>query len=362
MSVMNVDISVMADFEFEPGRPPEQLSEEFPDETDSKVQALYEDYKRSEPWLWYSGEWNQVVTPLFRERRAVYRNVSRLPDGSTANGLRFIYLPERGVGVATLSVSEAAGRIDPWEAKTSRWTEFGYWRKVFHEFGLLNKKDDKVPSERIYVFLAVRVDTPDLSIYCRDQASAVASWFTTGRAQESSEWRHRLVDPENSISDRKYERLFIRWTDALAIYNLDMPDQDDYSLARCRAAQLFEYCILARRIFLTDREQIGTLSNAIRLATSLPVVSRNWNRANAVLSEFSRAELEMVIAPPVRSVEAGELVRAALERCGVPKLVEDTRRSYDLLDRRLQWARGQWLATLAVLVFLVNLIITIVTK
>jgi hypothetical protein len=164
----------------------------------------------------------------------------------------------------------------------------------------------------------------------------------------------------------------------LALYNLDtaakvarndirpgeaLPsDLDDYRLAHCRAAQLFEHCILARRIFRTDGERIGALSSTIRLATSFPLISRNWNRANAVLSAFSQAELEMVIAPPVRSVEAGELVDAALERCGVPVLVQDTHRSYDLLDRRLQWARGQWLATLAVCVFVVNLIVTIINE
>jgi hypothetical protein len=70
----------------------------------------------------------------------------------------------------------------------------------------------------------------------------------------------------------------------------------------------------------------------------------------------------MVVAPPVRSVEADELVDAALERCGVPALVEGTRRNYDLLDRRLQWARGQVLATLTVCVFLINLIVTILVK
>ena len=236
----------------------------------------------------------------------------------------------------------------------------------------------KWPSERIYVFLAVRVDAPDLSNYCHDQAPAVASWFTSGYERESPERKLSLVSPDNNISHRSYERLFIRWTDALALYNLDtareayrdkirpgetLPSsQDDYRLARCRAAQLFEHCILARRIFRTDGKQIGALSSTIRLATSFPVISRNWNKANAVLSAFSQAELEMVVTPPVRSVEAGELVDAALERCGVPTLVEDTRRSYDLLDRRLQWARGQWLATLAVCVFLVNLLVTIIKK
>jgi hypothetical protein len=375
MNVINVDLAVMADFEFEPGRPPAQLGKELPDGIDDKLSLLRQDYVESEPWLWYRASGlNPAEAPLFRERRAVYRKA--LPDGSVANGLRFMYLPERGVGVATVSVSEAAWRSNPWNARKSWWARSEYWGEVFGEFDLLNMA--KVASERIYVFLAVRVDAPDLSTYCHDQAPAVASWFTGGYERESPERKLSLVSPDNNISHRSYERLFFRWTDALALYNLDtareadrdnirpgetLPSrQDDYRLARCRAAQLFEHCILARRLFRTDGEQIGALSSTIRLATSFPVISRNWNRANAVLSAFSQAELEMVVTPPVRSVEASELVDAALERCGVPTLVEDTHRSYDLLDRRLQWARGQWLATLAVCVFLVNLLITIIKK
>jgi hypothetical protein len=374
MNVMNVDLAVMTDFEFEPGRPPTQLDKDIPDGIDPMLDHMRQDYAKSGPWLWYRPKGlNPAGAPLFRERRVIYREALKLPDGSPANGLRFMYLPDRGVGVATVSVSNAAWLSDPWQAKESRWGSFGYWEAVFSEFDLLNPT--KIASERIYVFLAVRVDTADLSDYCRDQAAAVASWLTGGYERESPERRLSLVSPDNNISHRSYERFFIRWTDALALYNLDTATetyrnnirpgemlpyrQDDYRLAHCRAAQLFEHCILARRIFRTDGEQIGALSSKIRLFTSFPVISRNWYRANAVLSAFSQAELEMVVAPPVRSVEAGELVDAALERCGVPLLVEDTRRSYDLLDRRLQWARGQWLATLAVCVFIVNLIVTI---
>jgi hypothetical protein len=164
-----------------------------------------------------------------------------------------MYLPERGVGVATVSVSNAAWLSDPWMAKTSRWASWEYWQEVFREFDLLNAA--KVSSERIYVFLAVRVDAPDLSAYCHDQAPSLASWFTGGYEHESLERKHSLVGSHNNISHRNYERLFMRWTDALALYNLDtaakvarndirpgeaLPsDLDDYRLAHCRAAQLF---------------------------------------------------------------------------------------------------------------------------
>jgi hypothetical protein len=181
------------------------------------------------------------------------------------------------------------------------------------------------------------------------------------------------------MSRRRYERLFMRWTDTLALYNLDTVRDEahrqemrrgealplypgsldtvraederderrreelsrdphkDYRLLRCRAAQLFEHCLLARRIFRTYGRRISIQSTKTGLVRSAPVVTPGWRQANTVLSSFSQAEFELVVAPPVRTVEAGDLVRTAIERCGIPLLVEDTRRSYDLLDRRLQW-------------------------
>jgi hypothetical protein len=184
VAVMNVDLAVMADFEFEPGHPPAQLAEELPEDIDVGLSLLHQDYLESEPWLWYRARGlTPAGAPLFRERRAVYRNALGLPDGSKANGLRFMYLPERGVGVATVSVSNAAWLSDPWMAKTSRWASWEYWQEVFCEFDLLNAA--KVSSERIYVFLAVRVDAPDLSAYSHDQAPSLASWFTGGYEQKS---------------------------------------------------------------------------------------------------------------------------------------------------------------------------------
>ena len=152
----------------------------------------------------------------------------------------------------------------------------------------------------------------------------------------------------------------MRWTEALALYDMST-DEVTYKLTLFRAAQLFEHCILTRRIFRTDGEQIADLSPKVRFFTSVPAVSPNWSKANKVLSAFSRAESDMV-GSPVQSVEAEELVNKAVERFGIPTLIDDTRRSYDLLDRRLQWFRGQWVALSAVFVFLIPLVITVVFK
>jgi hypothetical protein len=87
VAVMNVDLAVMADFEFEPGHPPAQLAEELPEDIDVGLSLLHQDYLESEPWLWYRARGlTPAGAPLFRERRAVYRKALGLPDGSKANG------------------------------------------------------------------------------------------------------------------------------------------------------------------------------------------------------------------------------------------------------------------------------------
>jgi hypothetical protein len=342
---------------------------------DPALSLLALDYKQSEPWLWYQSEWlGAGEAPLFRQRRRLFLAA---PSGHPeVRGLQVLLLPERGVGVATVWISDERWR-SPWDAKNSLWGRGDYWAELLAPTGLLTETG--LSSERNYVFLAVRVDAPDLTDVCRDEAAAVASWFTGGYEHESLERELDLVSAESNMSRRSYERLFMRWTDALALYNLDTvrsdfardklrrgealphPDFDrDYRLVRCRAAQLFEHCILARRIFRTDGRRIAKLSTKTSVVRSAPVVSNNWRQANTALSSFSQAEFEMVTAPPVRSVEAGDLIRAAIEHCGIPTLVDDTHRGYDLLERRLQWVRGQWLAVIAVCAFIANAVLAIV--
>jgi hypothetical protein len=208
--------------------------------------------------------------------------------------------------------------------------------------------------ERHYPFLSVQLDVADLPGFVLEHTDEVAAWLTGGYERESRERRRQEVGPEANLSVRGYEQIFMRWTDALALYGAEAGD--DYEVAKLRAAQLFEHCILARRLFRSDARDIAELSSRAGILT-VPVVSKGWRHANAVLVGFSRAELELVTAPPVASVEAQLLVQGAVERFGIPELVDDTRRGHALLDRRLQWVRAEWLAVLAVLAFLVNALI-----
>jgi hypothetical protein len=336
---------------------------------------LAQDYEVSEPWLWYRSEWlGRGEAPLFSQRRRVFlQGPAGQPE---VNGIQVLLLPEHGAGVATVWISDERW-TNPWEAKHWLWGKREYWASALSPTGLL--AETELSSERNYIFVSVRVDEADLTALCRDQAGTVSSWFTGGYERESVDRVRELVGPDNNFSRRSYERIFMRWTDALALYNLDTvrtdfardrlrrgvplphPDSDEeYRFARCRAAQLFEHCILTRRLFRTDARRIARLSTRTTLVQSAPVFSRSWREANQVLNSFAQAEFEMVTAPPVRSVEASDLVRRALDACDVPILVADTRRAYEILERRLQWARGQWLAVLAVAAFIANAVIALI--
>jgi len=344
---VSVELVAMMDFQFKPGHQPKELTENFKRrEGDIALEKLERDYQNGRRWLWYKLSPNK--TTLFGQRTREFWSV--LPrnkansNGANAVG-QFMCLPQRGVGVATFWASDPAWRSNPMAA---RQTDSGLF-DIFDQANLTNMEGEFI-AERIYPLLVVRLNEQDLTRFCRDHADEVAPWFTGGLEGESPERRLELIGPENNISRRAYERIFMRWTDALVLYDKTVSDEV-YRQARCRAAQLFEHCILARRIFRTDSEKIARLSNSKSFFISFP---RKFPQANRALSSFANAEYEMVTAPPVGFVEAEELVGRAIERCGVPTIIGDTRQSYDLLDRRLQLARGQWLAIVAVAAFLAN--------
>jgi hypothetical protein len=358
----------MFDFAFEPGRPPGVLGEllsrqdQRRDSTPGQVltvrgasaraRQLAKCYADSTRWLWYvGGEVTREEAPLFYDRCRLCLATDAGETGETAD-LSVLALPSRGVGVATAWVDGTPE--DPWRRKHELWERHGYRWNLFGPTGV--PLQGTIDVERHYPFLSVQLDVSDLDEYCLEHAEEVAAWLTGGYSRESKERAEYEVGPENNLSTRRYEHIFMWWTDALALYSAEAGN--DYELAKLRAAQLFEYCILARRLFRSDARSIAELSTRVGLRT-VPMASKGWRDANAVLVAFTQAEFELVTAPPVASVEAQRLVDRALERFGIPDLVENTRRGYTLLDRRLQWMKAEWLAVLAVLAFLVNALIAV---
>jgi hypothetical protein len=117
--------------------------------------------------------------------------------------------------------------------------------------------------------------------------------------------------------------------------------------------------VLVRRILRNASQEISDLSTGLTTLTP-PVISSSSRQANRLLAQFTTTELQYLVSPPVRSVEAERLIQEAAVRFGIIKLVDATRRSYQHLDRRLQWIKAQWIAVAAVLTFVANFLVTLV--
>ena len=184
-------------------------------------------------------------------------------------------------------------------------------------------------------------------------AGTLWGWLTGGYEDETNKSQKAVVADKANLSHRRYEKLFMTSTDALAVYSSGDLTEENYQRAMYRAAQLFEHCILVRRLL---RNEAGRASKLFRRVgwRSVPVVASVERQANSLLDEVTRAELDLVKASPVRSGEAQRLVDQALKDFGIPDLINVTRNSYQLLDRRVRWIRAQWLAVVAIGVFFVN--------
>jgi hypothetical protein len=149
----------------------------------------------------------------------------------------------------------------------------------------------------------------------------------------------------------------MRWTDALGVYSGSI-DPSTRIKTITRAVQLLEICVLVRRILRNASQEISTLSTSLTSLTP-PLISSHSRRANQLLAQFTTTELQYLVSPPVRSVEAEWLIHQAAAHFGIIGLIDATRRNYEQLDRRLQWIKAQWLAAAAVMTFVANLLVTL---
>lgn len=207
--------------------------------------------------------------------------------------------------------------------------------------------------ERHYPFLAVQADTPDLARFCADNAEDLGKLFTGD--YESEDPKHLKDYISENLSRRSYERLLIRWTEALAVYSCDI-DDDKYENSLFRAVQVFELCILVRRLFRKISKKAEDMMP--RLSMFFP---RPWS-VNGILNSLSTAEETFILSPPISSVEAERLLTVSYERFGVAKTVESAKRSCESLERRFQWAKAQFLGVVAVLVFILDTLLKLIQK
>ncbi len=286
-------------------------------------------YRESFTWMFY-GE----VLPGFL--RFSFPGKGDMP---TDRGSSLLLSSENGIGV--YAVWRAFdGAADPLEVKHQAWQLSREALQVLDALGL-----DIDDVERHYPFVGVRVPSNDVAAYSAAHAEALGRLFTGGYENEEDQYLRAYV--ETNISRRRYERLLIRWTEAVGIYGQDV-EQATYERTLFRGVQLFEICILIRRLLNNINRRVDALAPSITAFRPRP-----WE-VNKVLQRFRSLERSFLVVPPVASVEAERLLRAAYEGFGIPRMVDATRRSCDFLEHRFQWAKTQLLVALGVLTYVLD--------
>ena len=205
------------------------------------------------------------------------------------------------------------------------------------------------PIERYYPFVAIQVDTDDIDEYAKANAEEIGRILTLDWEQERPTTLRKYV--ETDLSLRSYEKLLIRWTDALALY-ARMEDEEKYEKCMFRAVQLFEHCILAR---VSLRALAGDMETFLRhLAVVTPA---KWYRSRDLLATFASAEETFVMYPHVQSVEADRLITAAGDQFGLAKVLASAQTKQSEFRERLEWAKSQTLGLLAVVIYSVDKVI-----
>jgi hypothetical protein len=123
-------------------------------------------------------------------------------------------------------------------------------------------------------------------------------------------------------------------------------DDEDLEKTMLRAVQVYETCILVRRLLRNLSDDADRLSS--RLLLPLPWAVDRITRA------FMRVERQFIVAPPVQSVEAERLLRAAYGSFGIEAIVGGARNSIGFLERRYQWSKTQFFVALGVLTYLLD--------
>ncbi len=203
-------------------------------------------------------------------------------------------------------------------------------------------------ADRHFPLVGVRIPSDDFEKPGVVPDEWIGRLLTGGLAHETSHTLEALA--KANISQRDYERLFLTWTDAVAIYS-DRVDERMYELTLLRAVQLFETCIAIRRILKTVEHRISELIPRVTLLTPRP-----W-AVNRVLQLVKATEREFVTSPEIWSVEAERLVQKAYSEFGIGRLFDATTKSCDFLDRRFQWAKTQLFVAVGMVTYLLDKLI-----
>jgi hypothetical protein len=251
-----------------------------------------------------------------------------------------------GLGVVSIWDVKRAVGVDPIAAKAESTRDQQRLATMLQSLGC---QWDLVG--RIYTFVAVQVPTEDLDDFVPAHAVDIGRLFTGDHEDEAPTRLARYVD--TNISGRRFERLYLRWTDALAVYD---STRDDVEVAMMRAVRVAETCILMRRLLRDVAYELEQVASRVNVWT-LPLVAGPWRRLEYLRRVVANAELANSVAPAVHSIEGEHLLRQGFEAFGIPLLLSQVRQAQGELERRLEWQRLRWLALAALLAFVLNFVV-----
>ena len=231
-------------------------------------------------------------------------------------------------------------QADPLALKRNAWELSSSQVEDFNRLGL-----DLEEVERHYPFVAIQAEASDLPQFCANNAEDLGRLFTGDYESEDPSCLKEYIS--GNLSRRSYERLLIRWTEALAVYAGDI-SEDQYENSLFRAVQVFEACIMVRALFRKISKRADSMKRKLIVFTPHP-----W-AVKGIMNSMAAAEETFIVSPPVSSVEAERLLLTSYERFGIGKTVESARRVCESLDNRFQWVKAQILGGVAVAVFVID--------
>jgi hypothetical protein len=224
-----------------------------------------------------------------------------------------------------------------------------------------------INSERQYALIATEIATPstlrELLHEGSYQTYELGRLFTGGDEHETLDDLASHITEKTNLSRRFYERLFVRWTDVLAVYESrpgpDLIDDYDaeYHRAFARIVHIVEMCVLARRMLRNVAFEIDDI--VPRLKVRRPDIV--WRSRGRVLRPFADIERDYKIAPRYKSVEGERLTKLVFARIGNNELLAATRTMYELLERRLSVVESHHVLIAGVAAFVATQVVAALT-
>jgi hypothetical protein len=251
---------------------------------------------------------------------------------------------QSGVG-SLLTWRTRDGHADPLALKMTQ------WQQGEQSLSSIERLFRGLRGDRIYPFVSVQAntETKDLDAFTTSHAVELGRILTSDLEGERPSTLKQYI--ESDLSLRAYEKLFLRWTEALAVY-ARLDSEEFYENCMFRAVQIFEHCILGEVSLVSALERMDRFSRRLALVTP-----SKWFRARELFISLADAESVFIVYPRTQSVEAKRLLVAAHDQFGLSNFLTSAKAKGAELRDQFEWAKTQTLGLIAVSTYLVDKII-----